>query len=324
MNVLITSASRKVSLVIAFRQALAEVGGGKVIAVDVDPKAAALYFADQRYLVPAVDSPKYLETMLHLCRQLGINLLVPTRDEELPILARHKSLFADIGTTVMVPDPSVVETCQDKKLFLEFCQEKGFGAPKTYWFLNPDHTVEYPLFAKPRYGKGSHEAMQICSPSQLRAVLESGLEMIIQEFVDAPEYTVDLFADFTGRVISVVPRERLRIFGGESFVSKTVNNPQLIGETTRLARELGLVGHNTIQCFVDVEGVKFIEVNPRFGGAANLGFAAGAPTPLFLLKLLKGEAVEPVIGQFKDNYIMLRYTQDLFIEESQLDTEMFV
>ena len=69
--------------------------------------------------------------------------------------------------------------------------------------------------------------------------------------------------------------------------------------------------------------VKFIEVNPRFGGGAHLGFAAGAPTPLFLVKLLKGEILKPRIGKFKDNYFMLRYTEDMFFDLELLEYRVF-
>jgi carbamoyl-phosphate synthase large subunit len=53
MNVLITSASRKVSLINAFRWALCEEGGGQIIAIDASPKSAAFYFAYKAYVVPA-------------------------------------------------------------------------------------------------------------------------------------------------------------------------------------------------------------------------------------------------------------------------------
>jgi len=110
----------------------------------------------------------------------------------------------------------------------------------------------------------------------------------------------------------------VKIFGGESFVSVTARNPVLIDESARLAEALNLVGHNTIQCFLDGGQVKFIEVNPRYGGGANLGFAAGVPTPDFLVRILKGELVEPCVGEFKDRYVMLRYSEDMFMDEASL------
>jgi carbamoyl-phosphate synthase large subunit len=323
MNILITSVSRKVSLVKAFQQALAQEGSGRVIAVDISPLAPALYCADEHYLVPADNKPEFLEMMLHLCEQNKIKLLIPTRDEELPFFAEHKKEFAYAGTVVMVAVPDVIKRCQDKELFLEFCHKNGFTTPETYKNIDLAGSIGFPLFIKPRYGKGGKQAIRVDSKTELEIMLKDMPDAIIQEFVQALEYTIDLFADFSGRVISVVPRERLYIFGGESFISKTVNNPVLIQEAIRLSTALGLVGHNTIQCFFENNTVEFVEVNPRFGGAACLGFAAGAPTPLFLVKLLKGETVEPVIGSFRNNYIMLRYTEDLFLDEKSLTKRHF-
>ena len=324
MNILISSASRKVSLIRAFQLAVAQEGGGKVIAVDVSPLAPALYLADEHYLVPPSRKPEFLAVMLRLCEQLNIKLLIPTRDEELPFFAEHKEKFADVGTFVMVPDPATVRICQDKKLFIKFCQENGFASPKSYGSVDLPIHVEFPLFIKPRRGKGGRQATRVNSREELELILKQMPEAIVQEFVQAPEYTIDLFADSSGRVISVVPRERIRIFGGESFVSKTSKNPALIREAVRLATELELIGHNTIQCFLDNDVVKFIEVNPRFGGAAHLGFAAGAPTPVFLVKLLKGQTLEPRIGGFRDNYVMLRYTEDLFVDSESLTDRVFL
>jgi carbamoyl-phosphate synthase large subunit len=84
MNVLITSASRKVSLVRAFQQALAQEGGGKVIAADASSLAPALYCADEHCLTPADSAPGFLGAMLRLCREREVRLLIPPLDEELP------------------------------------------------------------------------------------------------------------------------------------------------------------------------------------------------------------------------------------------------
>lgn len=322
MNVLITSASRKVGLVRAFQSALHSVDGGKVIAVDANPLSPALYIADDHYLVPRSDEPKFLDFMMKFCGSLKIDLLIPTRDEELSIFAKSKERFSKIGTQVMVADEEIVRICQDKKQFIRFCQKNQFATPKSY-----DKTdfkkLKFPVFVKPCFGKGGRHAARVDSRKELDIVLKNIPDPIIQEYVRAPEYTVDLFADFSGKIISVIPRERVYVLSGESVISKTSKNPVLIEESIRMANTLHLVGHNTIQCFLDKGMVKFIEINPRFGGAANLGFAAGAMTPLFMIKLLKGETLQPRIGDFKDNYVMMRYTEDLFVSQDELSRRKF-
>lgn len=318
MRILISSASRKVNLVRAFRDALAREGGGAVLAADASPHAPALYFADERRIVPSIGSPEFIPEMLRLCAEAGVRLVVPTADEELPLYAEHRDAFEACGAAVMVSPIEAVRLCQDKRRFADFCLARGFAVPR---ILEPSalrDPSDFPVFLRPCRGRGSNGAVRADSRADLETELRRHPGALVQKYVSAAEYTVDLFADFDGRVLSAVPRERIRVFGGESFVGMTRRDPALIGEAVRLAEALGLWGHVTIQCFLDGEAVKFIEVNPRFGGGASLGFAAGAPTPLWLVKLLKGERLEPRLGDFRDRYLMLRYTEDLFLSEEDV------
>jgi carbamoyl-phosphate synthase large subunit len=313
MNILITSASRKVSLVRSFQDALAKSGGGKVIAVDSNPHSPALYFADEHFIVTPSSAQGFDDSMFSLCQRLKVSLVIPTRDEELPLLAQWKERFRTIGTEIMVAEPATIASCQDKRLFLDFCREHGFSFPRTYDASDLPTEVDFPLFLKPRFGKSGLHATRVNNSAELYSLLSQMPDAIVQTFVTSPEYSIDLFADFSGRVLSVVPRERIRVLSGESFVSKTSMNLVLINEAIRLAGQMKLMGHNTIQCFFDQGAVKFIEVNPRFGGASTLSFAAGADSPMLLLRLLAGQPVEPFIGKFRHDLVMLRYTQDLFL-----------
>lgn len=315
---LITSASRKVSLVKAFQKALTQEGGGTVTAVDISSYAPALYFADHHFLVPESADPHFVEVIKRLCVEHHIRAVIPTRDDELLLFAKHKEEFAALDIFVMVPEPDVVNLCQDKKAFIEFCRKNGFLTPRSYDPSTDFTDADLPLFVKPRFGRGSHGIIKVSSKKEIDIALEKNREAIVQEFIDTDEYTIDLFTDFKSRVISAVPRQRIVVFGGESFVTKIFKHKKLIKAASLLATKLGLIGHNTIQAFFDGEVVKFIEVNPRYGGAANIGFYAGVLTPVFLIRLLNGIKVDPILGDFKDDLVMLRYTDDIFIDDSSM------
>ena len=61
VNVLFTSAGRRVELLRAFRRAYGDLGvEGEILAVDRDPLAPALREADRACLVPDVSDPGYL------------------------------------------------------------------------------------------------------------------------------------------------------------------------------------------------------------------------------------------------------------------------
>lgn len=320
MNVLITSASRKVWLVQAFQQALREEGGGRVIATDINPWSAALYAADEGVLGPPSDAPDYIEAMLRLCRERRVDLLIPTRDEELPVLARAKARFQDeAGVQVMVADAPVLERILDKATFNAHCRRTGLQVPRLYDCEEVRQgRVPFPVFARSCSGKGSAHASRVPSPEDFRQYEQRVPQCVVQEYVAAPEYTLDLFADFQGRLLSVVPRERKVVVAGESYVGVTRKNPRLIEAGRRTAAAFELVGHNTIQCFLRGDEVLLIEVNARYGGGAHLGFAAGADSPRWLVRLARGAAVERAVDEFTDGLVMLRHTQDILRRESEL------
>lgn len=311
-NILITSCSRDVTLIKTFRGALIDNGGGKVVAADITPLAAALYFADEYVMVPRSDEAGFIPFLLDICKQKEIHLVVTARDAELAVLSKAKSQFEKIGTRVMAADYDTVKICQNKLLFCKFCEEHDIPVPETYY---DEKNIRFPAFIKPVTGAGSlkiHKIRDLKEYYLLKDIYED--DLLVQEYINWPEYTVDLFSDFGGRVISVIPRERIRTVGGESYIGKTVKNDIIVNYSVRLAKQLGLIGHNTLQCFFDGGDIKFIEVNPRFGGGANLGFHAGVNTPELLIRMLCGETIEPMISEFRENLVMLRYTQDAFFE----------
>lgn len=315
-NVLITSASRKVLLVRAFREALAGLGGGRVVAADIDPMSAALFEADVARLVPRSDDPGFVDALRRLCAHERIGLVVPTRDEELPVLAAARPTLAGDGTLVLVASPEAVETCRDKRRFGAAVAAAGLDGPISYDDVQPP---PLPAFVKPRFGKGGQGATVVRTPDELRVALAAaGADAIVQEHLDGREVTIDAFVDLDGRPISCVPRERLVVVAGESVVSRTIRDDALVEATLRLVGAVGLVGHLTVQAFRTPDRIAFIEINPRYGGAANLSFAAGAPTPEFAVRLARGERVEPRLGAYEVGLVMLRHAADRFVRDPDL------
>jgi len=318
MNILITSAGREVPLVKAFKKAL-KTEGGKIICVDINPLSAAFLYSDLSYLVPKYSDSSFIAKLLNICRKHNIKLIVPTKDDELPIFAKNREKFEKMGVTIMVSSIETVETCFDKLKFVEFCKKNNIPIPKTYNIKEIEKSnIHFPLFMNDRFGKGSRGVLKINNKKELALGLSINKNRIIQEYINEKEYTIDLFADFDGNIISVVPRERIFTFGGESFIGRTYNNKRIIDSTIEMSKKLKLIGHNTIQCFFDGKNIKFIEVNPRYGGGSSLSFAAGANTPLYLIQLLKGKKIESRIGKFIDNFFMIRHTEDVFLKKEDI------
>ena len=154
------------------------------MAADTDPRAAALLEADAGRIIPRSDDPRFVPALLRVCRDERIGLLIPTRDDELPVLAEARGTFADSGTVVLVSDPVAVETCRDKRRFVEAVLSAGLSAPRT--FDDPAST-RLPAFVKPRIGKGGQGARIVGSAEAFAVALEElGTDAIAQEVVEAP------------------------------------------------------------------------------------------------------------------------------------------
>lgn len=317
MNVLITSSGRRVSLLKAFQQAEfpREV---RLFAGDMDPLAPALYEADEPLRLPALNDPTYIDTVLDLADSRGIDLIVPTIDTELALLAESARRFDRIGTRALISSPRVISLCRDKWLTFGFFSENGIRTPRT-WLPECLESRDLPdgLYVKPRDGSASQNVHRADTKS-LCTVLEMTPNPMVQENVAAPEITIDALLDFEGRPIHYVPRLRLKAIGGESVQGVTVPDDGIRDDVMRVLEALGAagaIGPMTLQAFLADGGPVFTEVNPRFGGGFPLTHYAGGRYPDWILRMAAGERLAPRIGEYRTGVYMTRHSVETFTEE---------
>lgn len=295
-NVLILSAGRRVELVNCFKAARDRLKiDGKVFVADMNETAPALQFADGKFILPRIGADGYIDAIIEICKKNKIMLLVPTIDTELEILAKNKAKIESDGCTrVLVSDFESVSICCDKIKTAEFFFNHGFGYPKV---ITKDDiktkSYDFPLFIKPKDGSSSINAFTVKNEQELNFFLNYVPNPIVQECVNGTEYTVDCLCDFDGKIITVVPRIRIATRSGEILKGKTDKNAAIINDVKRLLQAFGFIGQITVQCFLCDDGdIKYIEINPRFGGGAPMSIMAGADSCENLYRLLKGENLE--------------------------------
>jgi carbamoyl-phosphate synthase large subunit len=120
------------------------------------------------------------------------------------------------------------------------------------------------------------------------------------------------------RVRCVVPRQRLEVRSGEVSKARIVKRPHFMKEAARLVELLGAgPGVITLQLFETARHeIKFIEINPRFGGGAPLSIKAGADFPRWILQELAGKRPRIGFDTFQDGMVMLRYDAEVWIGDS--------
>ncbi len=314
VNVLITAASRRVALIRAFAEALKSTNvPGKVIVTDTDPLSPGHFFCEKSYLAPLSTSPEYISAIKETCIKEDITLLVPTIDEEIALFGKHKKEFAEIGVKIPVSNEKTGDICNDKYKTYLFFKENGLPMAETFL---PDEIRKLkpplPLFIKPRIGRGAIGAYPVNTEKELEFFIDYIHEPVIQTFLAGKEYTIDLLCDFKGRVISIVPRQRLVIRSGVCDRGVTEKNQKLMELCEEVAIKLGLVGPSNLQCMVDGSDITFFEINPRFSGAIQLTINAGADFPKMLVRMMNGGGVEPCIGEFEDNLTMVSYDESIY------------
>jgi carbamoyl-phosphate synthase large subunit len=279
---------------------------------------------------------------LDICAREDIRLIVPTTDIELVFLAPLKEEFAARGITILVSDPGAINICDDKYLSYLFLREAGLPVPATFLpdMFAPAAPVapaapaasaatgvgrerEFPLFIKPRQGRGSMDCFLIRNRQELEFFTGYITAPVIQECLNGPEYTIDLLADFTGEVVSVVPRERIATAAGVSQKGRTVKDPALIDLAIQVSKALRIIGPANIQCFAGVSGtgtpaIKIVEINPRFAGGYPLTHASGVSFPGLLIKMMAGERVPPCIGDFVEGMMMMRFDEGFFLHQDYI------
>lgn len=318
INVLILSVGRRVELVKCFKEAakLAQVKSN-LITADISSMAPATYFADKNYIIPRINEEGYIDSIIDICNKENIKLIVPTIDTELLKLAQNKEYIEGKTTAkVLVSDLSVIEICRNKIKTSEFFENNKIGSPKLITekeILNKEY--KFPLFIKPLNGSSSINAFKINTEKELEFFNEYIENSMIQECIEGKEFTIDVFVDFEGNPITIVPRERIATRSGEILKGKIFKDRELIDEALKVIEILKPIGHITLQCMKTKEGVKFIEINPRFGGGAPMSIKAGANSPLNLYKILKGEKLE-YNENYRENILALRFDDCIFINEN--------
>jgi carbamoyl-phosphate synthase large subunit len=318
MNILITSAGQRVSLVKAFQKELKELKpNAKVFTTDLNPKLSpACQISDRYFQVLPVIHENYISELLSICLANSVKIVIPTIDTELQTLANYKEEFSAKGIEIIVSEKDLIRKCRDKRLSNCLFKDMSIDIPVQY-------TVDYyqfPLFIKPVDGSLSKGIGVVTSKDDLSNFDINNDRIMLMEYVEPSlysEYTVDVYYDKSSELKCLVPRKRLQVRAGEVSKALTQRNQVYNQLVEKFAYLKGAIGCLTIQVFYSESNndILGIEINPRFGGGYPLSYMAGANYPKYLLQEYLLEQPIPFNEDWDNNLLMLRYDAEVLVND---------
>jgi len=287
-------------------RALQETTTHDIVGVDMDPEAAGLYLAGAGRSIPPASDDGWAVMMRDVIEQYGVDVVVPTVDEELPLL---DALPDDVP--VVAPRDDVIAVSLDKYATAQRLEAAGHAVPGT-WLASETASIPesaYPLIRKPRRGRGSRGVERVETPAQLDESLAGTArppdEVLFQEFVGGTEFTTSVVATADDSVLGVVPKEAIEKDG--STVKGVTRDHDAVQESCRaIAETLAPGGPMNVQQIVDEAGRPHtIEINPRFSSTACLTVRAGVNELDMLIRDALGESVAPPTGFDAGVYLLL-------------------
>jgi carbamoyl-phosphate synthase large subunit len=271
-------------------------------------------------MICRINDDKYIPSLLELCLKEKINLLISLLDTDLLKLSESRELFSEHGIFTLISSPEVVRLARDKNLTRQFFCENGIPTPRILTYEEALQENRFPLFIKPTDGSASLLTFRADNRESLEFFQSYVPLPLIQEFIPGDEYTLDIFIDLNGQTRAVVPRKRLEVRSGEVSKSQIVLDPKILEAGRKVSEALsrkGGLGPINAQCIYSPEGgVKFIEINPRFGGGTPLSLQAGYPFPRWIIEMVCGCELSPLPADLGDGLTMLRYDDAIFIRQA--------
>jgi RimJ/RimL family protein N-acetyltransferase/predicted ATP-grasp superfamily ATP-dependent carboligase len=288
-TILITSAGSKTSLVNAVIGAARRASKKYLVFVsDMSPYARSKYVADGCITLPLIEQ-KNISTIVQICRDNNIRLIIPTRDGELSFWSSNKSFLMEHGISVIVSEPAAISTSIDKLKFANFGLANNLPIIPAW----EDPKGLGPFVVKERFGAGSRSIALNVQKGPARAHGKSLSNPIYQPYVEGREISVDAWLDQHSKVKGLVLRDRDLIVNGESVVSTTFRNRNIEELCKALLELLPLHGPVVLQLILDKNGnPHVIELNARFGGASSLSISAGLDIWLWSILENEGKGID--------------------------------
>ncbi|STQ89032.1 ATP-grasp domain-containing protein [Iodobacter fluviatilis] len=283
-------------------------GDYHIVSSHTNPYAASFQTAHQFAVEPSgLQGEAYLAWCLQFCLDYGITIFIPGK--EAVLISAECERFEQQGTRVLsVASAEMLALLHDKAAFyqavdLPHTPPAAFRVVETaaqfeaaYQTLRQDHARLCIKPAKSVFGLGFAIIDEERSSAQLLvegvqyyiglddlrrgfAAMGTFKTMIVMEYLDGHEYSVDCVGDH-GRLVCAVPRKKMKQAGRGQMIEM---RSDILDSVRQLAEAFGLNGNFNVQFKERAGGLGLLEINPRMSGGIAMACLGGPNLPYLAL-----------------------------------------
>jgi|GEM_PF-1846153 len=292
--------------------------GEKLIFVgaDMSPDNPRL-LCDEFVTIPSPKSDDFIPAMQKIVRELNIDLVIPTSDEECLALAKNRAHLENIKTIPIGGFDGVMSSKDKLELYnatkhLDIVP-MTFGIQKGASIAEIKKLVGLPAFIKPRMGRGGRHTHSVMNDSaeeqkKLDAYWNSFEDdfgaPICQPLIESSDYGIDAYINSRGEIHFGAARKKLKVNAGNKIVgmrSVSIRAPDMEEICKKIIEIFGLKGIIEIEMRKDASGkIYVLDVNPRVGGSIYISKASG-----------RNIAMLPVLDYLHEQYPAFEYADGI-------------
>jgi carbamoyl-phosphate synthase large subunit len=279
----------------------------------------------------AAEEKEYIDDILDICRRERINLIYPSGDEEVFILAKYKKVFAKRGVFIPVNDYPVLKRMADKFTIIQLAREQGLACPGTF-LVEDAEMLGFPetgsadpvAVVKPRFGSASRGICFLKNRRDFDAWREKhkarAHEFVVQEYIPGDTITyvrVYMKPDATPFLGScaVCQRPEMAIHQNYGLLLIKKNLPAYFNKIVSLFASEQFIGYGHVQLKVDARDdlPKVMEVNVRISEGTWSEVREGVNGPLISLSLFENKAIALPVSSDKAEVVFVWPVRDICI-----------
>jgi carbamoyl-phosphate synthase large subunit len=258
----------------------------RTVGTDMGELAIGHHLADAFHRVPAGSDPGFADAMLEICRDEGVDAVLPQSSFDLLGLAEAKNRFE--GIAVLVASPDAIHRSNDKAESYALLDRIGVRGPAWRRVSGGEAVAaaagelgypEVDVCMKPVFSSGSRGFRVLSASADRREQLltnrpgvaealrledlldllgDDATELLVMELATGKERTIDGIA-VDGRIALGHPKTREAMRAGLAMYFETLDDSELMETAAKIVAELRLDHFFNIQ----LVGEHVIEINPR-------------------------------------------------------------